>query len=42
MTRAFELASSENVTLRKQIKEQAELLSTRKIRTKGKRIALKG
>lgn len=42
MTRAFELASSENVTLRKQIKEQAELLSTRKSRTKGKRIALKG
>ena len=42
MTRAFEIANSENVTLRKQVKEQAELLSTRKTRTKGKRIALKG
>ena len=42
MTRAFEIANSENVTLRKQVKEQAKLLSTRKTRTKGKRIALKG
>jgi hypothetical protein len=29
MTRAFEIANSENVTLRKQVKEQAELLGTR-------------
>lgn len=42
MTRAFEAASSENVTLRKQVKEQAELLHARKARKKGKRIALKG
>lgn len=42
MTRAFEIANSENVTLRKQVEEQAELLSTRKTRTKGKRIVLKG
>ena len=42
MTRAFEVANSENVTLRKQVKEQSELLSTRKNRTRGKRIALKG
>ena len=42
ITRAFKIANSENVTLRKQVKEQAELLSTRKARMKGKRIALKG
>ncbi|KAI6877959.1 hypothetical protein KC360_g8943 [Hortaea werneckii] len=35
MTRAFEAASSENVTLRKQVKEQAELLLARKARKKG-------
>ena len=42
MTCAFETTHSENVTLRKQVKEQEELLSTRKARNKGKRIALKG
>lgn len=42
MTRAFEAASSENVTLRKHVKEQAELLHARKARKKGKRVALKG
>lgn len=42
MTRAFEAASSENFTLRKQVKEQAELLHARKARKKGKRVALKG
>ena len=42
MTRFTELANSENVALRKQVKEQEELLNTRKIRTKGKRVALKG
>lgn len=42
MTRALEVANSENVTLRKQVKEQAELLHTRKARKKGKRVALKG
>ena len=42
MTRAFEIANSEHVTLRKQVKEHAKLLSTRKTRTKGQRIALKG
>lgn len=42
MTRAFEITNSENVTLRKQVEEQAELLNIRKTRTKGKRIALKG
>lgn len=42
MTRAFEAANSENVTLRKQVKEQGELLSTRKNRIRGKRIAFKG
>ncbi|KAI7722002.1 hypothetical protein KC353_g885 [Hortaea werneckii] len=42
MTRAFEAANSENVTLRKQVKEQAELLHARKARKKGKSVALKG
>lgn len=42
MTRALETANSENVTLKKEIKEQTELLRTRKARRKGKRIALKG
>jgi len=42
MTRALEVANSENITLRKQVKEQAELLHTRKARKKGKRVALKG
>ena len=42
MTCAFETTHSENVTLRKQVKEQEELLSTRKARNKGKRVALKG
>jgi hypothetical protein len=42
MTRVLEVANSENVTLRKQVKEQAELLHTRKARKRGKRVALKG
>lgn len=42
ITRAFEAASSENITLRKQVKEQAELLYARKAWKKGKRVALKG
>jgi hypothetical protein len=42
MTRAFELVSSENVTLRNQVVEQAELLDTRKTRNEAKWIALKG
>ena len=42
MTRAFETTQSENVTLRKRLAEQEELLRTRKARKKGKRVALKG
>lgn len=42
MSRAFESTHSENVTLRKQLKEAGELLGTRKIRKEGKRAALKG
>jgi hypothetical protein len=42
MSRAFETTQSENVTLRRQLKEAEALLSTRKVRKKGKRVALKG
>jgi hypothetical protein len=42
MSRAFELTHSDNITLRKQLKEAEGLLSTRKIRKTGKRVALKG
>jgi len=42
MSRAFETTQSENVTLRQQLKEAEALLSTRKIRKTGKRVALKG
>ena len=42
MTRALEMAQSENVTLRKELKAQEELLRTRQNRRKGKRVALKG
>lgn len=42
MSRAFESTHSENVTLRKELKEAEELVGTRKIRKKGKRVALKG
>ena len=42
MSRAFELTYSDNVTLRKQLKEAEGLLNTRKIRKTGKRVALKG
>ena len=42
MTRALEIAQSENVTLRKELKAQEELLRTRQNRRKGKRVALKG
>jgi hypothetical protein len=42
LTRQFEAANSENVTLRKQVKEQAELLHARKGRKTSKRVALKG
>jgi signal recognition particle subunit SEC65 len=42
MSRAFELTHSDDITLRKQLKEAEGLLSTRKIRKTGKRVALKG
>lgn len=42
MTRALEMTQSENVTLRKRIAGQDELLRTRKSRRTGKRVALKG
>jgi len=42
MTRLFETTHSELSTLRKQVEQQQELLSARKNRTKGKRVALKG
>jgi hypothetical protein len=42
MSRAFELTHSDNITLRKQLKEAEGLLGTRKIRKTGKRVALKG
>lgn len=42
MTRALEMAQSKNVTLRKELKAQEELLRTRQNRRKGKRVVLKG
>jgi hypothetical protein len=42
MSRAFESTHSDNITLRKQLKEAEGLLNTRKIRKTGKRVALKG
>jgi hypothetical protein len=42
MTCALEMAQSENVTLRKELKAQEELLRARQNRRKGKRVALKG
>jgi hypothetical protein len=42
MTRALEIAQSENVTLRKELKAQEELLHKRQSRRKEKRVALKG
>jgi hypothetical protein len=42
MTRAFESTHSELITLHKEVEEQRKLISMRKARTKGKRIALKG
>ncbi|KAM0700960.1 hypothetical protein Q7P35_012682 [Cladosporium inversicolor] len=42
MTRTLEIAQSENVTLRKELKAREELLRTRQNRRKGKRVALKG
>lgn len=42
MTQALEMTQSENVTLRKQVKEQQELLDMRKGQKRGKRVALKG
>ena len=42
MTRLFETTHSELSTLQKQVEQQQELLSARKNRTKGKRVALKG
>jgi hypothetical protein len=42
MSRAFELTHSDNVTLRKQLREAEKLLHTRKVRKTGKRVALKG
>lgn len=42
MTRALEMAQSENVTLCKELRAQEELLRTRQNRQKGKWVALKG
>jgi hypothetical protein len=42
MSRAFETTQGENVALRRQLKEAEALLSTCKVRKKGKRVALKG
>jgi hypothetical protein len=42
MTHAYKMARGELVTARKTIAEQQKLLNTRKQRTKGKRVALKG
>jgi hypothetical protein len=42
MSRAFESTHSENITLRKQLKEAEGLLNTRKVRKTGKRVSLKG
>jgi hypothetical protein len=42
MTCALEMAQSENVTFRKELKAQEELLHTRQNRRNGKRVALKG
>jgi hypothetical protein len=42
MSRAFELTHSDNVTLRKQLKEAEGLLNTWKVRKTGKRVVLKG
>jgi hypothetical protein len=42
LTQAFEATCSKNATLRKETKEQRELLKIRKNRSSGKRVALKG
>ena len=42
MTRALDTIQSENVTVRKRIAEQEELLNARKKRRKGRRVASKG
>lgn len=42
MTHALEVAQSELITLRKELAEQRKLLQARKVRKKGKRVALKG
>ena len=42
MTQAYEMAHSEMITMRKELKQQRELLEARKKRSKGKRIALQG
>jgi hypothetical protein len=41
-SRAFELTHSDNVTLRKQLKEAEGLLNTRKVRKTGKSVSLRG
>ena len=40
MTQAYEMVHSEMITMRKELKQQRELLEARKKRSKGKRIAL--
>lgn len=42
MTRTLEIANSENVTLKQQVKEKTELLHARKARRNGKGVALEG
>lgn len=42
MTRTIKVTRSENVTLRKQVREQQELLSSRKAREKDNQVASKG
>ena len=42
MTRSFETTHAENIALRRQLEEAQQLLNTRKTRTNGKRVALKG
>jgi len=42
MSHTLETTQSENVTLRRQLKEAEALLSTRKVRKKGKRVAVQG
>ena len=42
MTQAYEMVHSELITMRKELRQQRELLNARKTRSRGKRIALEG